>query len=435
MEERIKLDTNFTFSEKVQGNGLEKKEILELVEEGISALKAINEKRWEKGFTQLPYQNETIELIKSLKICKKKWENIVVVGIGGSSLGTSALFKALKPINYNLFPARVRKAPRLFILDNPDPELCWSVLNNIKIEKSIFLIISKSGETIETVSYFYIIMDLLKGLKENILVVTTPERGFLYEKAKLSGLSVIPFPENVPGRYSVLSIVGLLPLYLLKIDISAILEGAREVADFLHQNLQKDNPSILAASILVGFFEKGKRIQIIMPYSSSLYEMALWYCQLWAESLGKKKGADNWGQTPFPAVGSIDQHSQLQLWVEGPKDKVVSFWEVEKFRNDFKIPEFGFNEFSYLEGKYQSLLLRTEKKATENSLAMNGVPSMTFSIPEINPFFMGQLIYLLELKTVIASEIIGVNPFDQPGVEIGKKLTKTYMGLKNERRV
>jgi glucose-6-phosphate isomerase (EC 5.3.1.9) len=155
--------------------------------------------------------------------------------------------------------------------------------------------------------------------------------------------------------------------------------------------------------------------------------MALWYCQLWAESLGKKRGNYSWGQTPYPAVGSIDQHSQLQLWVEGPKDKVITFWEVERFRKDFTIPEFRFKEFSYLEGKKLSHLLKTEKKATENSLAMNGVPSITFAIPEINPYFIGQLIYILELQTVIAGEIIGVNPFDQPGVELGKILTKAYM--------
>lgn len=240
-------------------------------------------------------------------------------------------------------------------------------------------------------------------------------------------LQSLPFPDDVPGRYSVLSIAGLLPLFLLNIDISAILQGARDIADFLHQRIERDNPSILSASILIGLFERGKKIQGIMPYSSSLFDMALWYSQLWAESLGKKRGNHCWGQTPYPAVGSIDQHSQLQLWIEGPKDKIITFWEVEKFRKDFTIPEFEFKEFSYLEGKELSHLLRTEKRATENSLAMNGVPSMTFSIPEIKPYLMGQLIYLLELQTVIAGEIIGVNPFDQPGVELGKRLTKAYM--------
>jgi glucose-6-phosphate isomerase len=426
MKERIKVKTEFCLSENTEGNGLEIEELEKWTKEGITALKSINQKRWEKGFAQLPYQNEIIDMIKSLNLSKKEWENVVVAGIGGSSLGTSALFKALKPINYNLFPSAKRKGPRLFILDNPDPELCWSVLQNIKKEKTIFIVISKSGETIETVSYFYLILDFLRDLKENILVITS-NKGFLYEKTRSLKLQIIPFPENIPGRYSVLSVVGLLPISLLKIDISVILKGARDIADFLHQVVERDNPSILSASVLIGLFEKGKRIQVIIPYSSSLFNMALWYCQLWAESLGKKRGNYSWGQTPYPAVGSIDQHSQLQLWVEGPKDKVITFWEVERFRKDFTIPEFRFKEFSYLEGKKLSHLLKTEKKATENSLAMNGVPSITFAIPEINPYFIGQLIYILELQTVIAGEIIGVNPFDQPGVELGKILTKAYM--------
>jgi len=426
MEERIRLKTEFCLSKNTEGNGLEIEELEKWTKEGISALKSINQKRWEKGFTQLPYQNEIIDIIKSLKVSKKEWENVVVAGIGGSSLGTSALFKALKPINYDLFPSTKRKGPRLFILDNPDPELCWSVLQNIKRERTIFIVISKSGETIETVSYFYLILDFLKDLKENILVITG-NKGFLYEKTRSLKLQLLPFPENIPGRYSVLSVVGLLPISLLKTDISEILKGAREIADFLHQVVERDNPSILSASVLIGLFEKGKRIQVIIPYSSSLFNMTLWYCQLWAESLGKKRGNYSWGQTPYPAVGSIDQHSQLQLWVEGPKDKVITFWEIERFRKDFTIPEFKFKEFSYLEGKKLSHLLKTEKRATENSLAMNGVPSITFKIPEINPYFMGQLIYLLELQTVIAGEIIGVNPFDQPGVELGKRLTKAYM--------
>ncbi len=427
MEDRIKLNIDFCISENIQGNGLEREEMEKWTNDGISALKSINSKRWEKGFTQLPYQKETIELIKSLEVCNKKWDNVVVIGIGGSSLGTFALFKALKPINYNTFPYNKRGGPRLFILDNPDPELCYSILENIDKEKTIFLVISKSGETIESISNFYIILNFLDGIKENILVITTSGKGPLFEIAKSLNLRFLPFPENVPGRYSVLSIVGLLPLYLLNIDISAILKGARDMADFLHEKLEKDNPSILSSSILIGLFEKGKRIQVIMPYSSSLFDLGLWYCQLWSESLGKKKGDFRWGQTPYPALGSVDQHSQLQLWIDGPKDKVISFWEVEKFRKDFTIPELGFKEFSYLEGKKLSFLLRIEKKATENSLAIDGVPSMTFLIPEISPFFMGQFIYLLELQTVIAGEIIGVNPFDQPGVEYGKKLIKEYM--------
>lgn len=427
MEGRIELKADFCLSENVQGNGLEREELEKWTKEGISALKSINHKRWEKGFTQLPYQKETLEFIKSLEICKREWENVVVIGIGGSSLGTFALFRALKPLNYNLLSHEKRKGPKLFILDNPDPELGLSVLENIEKEKSIFIVISKSGETIESISYFYIILELLKGLENNILIITTLSRGFLYEKGRALNLHIIPFPENVPGRYSVLSVVGLLPLYLTKIDISSILTGARVMADFLHQYLEEENPSILSASILTALYEKGKKIQIIMPYSSSLSGMTLWYCQLWAESLGKRKDGFRWGQTPFPATGSVDQHSQLQLWIDGPGDKVISFWEISKFRGDIKIPPLGFHEFSYLEGKDLSMILKTEKRATEESLAMNGVPSMTFLIPEINPAFMGQLIYLLELQTVIAGEIIGVNPFDQPGVELGKKLTKAYL--------
>ncbi|MGQ9618048.1 MAG: glucose-6-phosphate isomerase [Candidatus Aminicenantia bacterium] len=434
MEEKVKLNFDFFKSDNLKDKALEREEIDFWIEKGISALSSINKRRWKLGFTRLPYQGETLELISSLNLSKREWENIVVTGIGGSSLGTFALFKALKPINYNLLPYEKRKSPRLFILDNPDPELFSSVIDIIDIEKTLFLVISKSGETIETISYFYLLLKLTKSRKENFLVITTSGKGFLFEKAKSLDISIIPFPEDVPGRYSVLSVVGLLPLSLIKIDISSLIKGAREIAEYLHNKSDKENPSVISSSILVGLYEKGKKIQVIMPYSSSLYEMTLWYSQLWAESLGKRLGDSCWGQTPFPSCGALDQHSQLQLWMEGPKDKVIFFWEVEKFRENHKIPDLKFKEFQHIEGKYLSKLLRTEKKATENSLAQAGVPSMTLKIPEINPYFVGQMLYFLQLQTVIAGEILGVNPFDQPGVELGKKLTKEYMEQKNEKR-
>ncbi len=427
MEERIKLNFDFCEARNLNGNGLERDEIEKWIKEGFLALKSVNKRRWELGFTNLPYDKEIIEFVNSLDISKKEWENVVVIGIGGSSLGTSALFNALKPMNHNLQPYEIRRAPRFFVLDNPDPEIYFSVLENIKKDKTLFIFISKSGETIETVSYFYLLFDSLKDLKQNIVVISTLDKGFLSKEAKSFGLSLLPFPENVPGRYSVLSIAGMLPLSLLKTDISLILKGAKEMADFLHEKIDSDNPSVISASLFIAFFEKEKRIQVIIPYASSLYQMALWYSQLWAESLGKRRGSSVWGQTPFPALGSIDQHSQLQLWVEGPKDKIIFFWEIERFRKDCNIPALGVPEFGFLEGKSLSKLLKTEKKATENSLSKNGVPSMTCKVPEINPYFMGQLIYFLELQTVLAGEILGLNPFDQPGVELGKKLTKIYM--------
>jgi len=392
------------------------------------------------GFFNLP-KIDTKPFKKEASRLREKYENFVVLGIGGSALGTSAVQSALNSAYYNSLGKRKRNGyPKLFVVDNIDPDWFDELLGSIDFKKTIFNVISKSGSTAETMSQFMIIKNLLekkfKGKwKKKILLTTSSVSGVLREIADEHKLKTFEVPENVGGRFSLLSAVGLLPLASAGIDIDLLLEGAKRMAmRCLEPELFKNPAYIYSAIHYIADVKKGKNMSVMMPYSSKLYGVADWYRQLWAESLGKRYGNDEsevyTGQTPIKALGATDQHSQVQLYVEGPFDKIVTFIEVAKFKKRVGIPEDFVDKpaLKYLGGKSLNELLKTEMRGTEYALTSHNRPNLTISLPDLNPYTLGQLLYLLEVATAFSGGLYGIDPFDQPGVEFGKQYTYAMLG-------
>ena len=381
---------------------------------------------------------------------KPRFENLVVLGIGGSALGNIALQAALNPSTYNLLPREHRAGPRVFVVDNVDPAhlaavLDMVLLNDPTLENTLFNVVSKSGETAETASQFMTIRDLLISIcgKDNhadhIVAITDPERGTMRTICDANGYTTLPVPDGVGGRFSVLSPVGLFSAAMAGIDIEALLDGAAEMDERCQNPDMLANPAALLATLLCELGDAGKVNHVMMPYASGLYLMADWFRQLWAESLGKRFALDGktevfTGYTPIKALGTTDQHSQVQLYREGPNDKAFCLLEVESFAGapgdrGLTIPKgLGIEPLSYLEGRSFEDLLMAEKRATEFALVESLRPNLTIRFPKIDARSIGQFIQLFEVTTAYAGKILGIDAYDQPAVETGKLATFGLMG-------
>jgi glucose-6-phosphate isomerase len=403
------------------------------------------QKKREEGkidFMNLP--SETQEVEKILEVVGKLrpgFSNLVVIGIGGSSLGARALHLALNHQFYNLLPDDKRAGiTRIFFAENIDPDALTALLDILEPEKTLFNVITKSGTTAETVANFMVLCNALKKslgtrYREHIIATTDPEKGAMRELARREGFITFPVPEGVGGRFSALSAVGLLPAAFCGIDISEVLAGAREMDAHIISSTPSENPAlILALSHYLLHTLKRKSIAVVMPYSDALKGVAQWFAQLWAESLGKKLSIEgrlvHTGQTPVWAVGATDQHSQVQLYVEGPNDKLIVFVQVKKFSCEVQIPRIfkDIAAFSYLGGTTINRLLEAELRGTELSLTQAHRPNMRIVLPEISAHTIGQLLFLLEVQTAYAGLMYNVNAFDQPGVEAGKIAAYALMG-------
>lgn len=373
----------------------------------------------------------------------KRCKHLVVLGIGGSALGNLALHQALKPANHNLMPCKVRQGPRVYVLDSIDPMLIADTMHYLEhkdpgLKHTCINVISKSGETAETAAQFLIFRDWMKQHlgemhKKQIVAITDPTKGTMREICNADGYQTLPVPDGVGGRFSVLSPVGLFSAAMEGIDIDALLDGAAAMdARCADDNISR-NPAAALAWILIVFVRRGKPMQVMMPYSNALAGLSDWWRQLWAESLGKKhdfrmREAEE-GPTPIKAVGPTDQHSQLQLYLEGKNDKVIGFLEVEKFADDITIPSsVHVDALTYLHGKSLSTLISAEKRATEWALTSEQRPNYTIVFPEINAYHVGEFLQLWMVATALAGGFMRVNAFDQPAVELGKKATFGLMG-------
>jgi glucose-6-phosphate isomerase len=399
-------------------------------------------KAGETPYRDLPFNSKTIDRVKGLACeLRDDCENLVVLGIGGSALGNIALQTALNPYMYNLDDAH-RSGPRLFVFDNVDPAQFGSFLDWVKdrLDETIFNIISKSGRTAETAGQFLIIRKILldrfgpDGLKRHVVATTDPQKGTLRQIAAEAGLRTLDVPDGVGGRFSVLSAVGLFSAAMCGIDIDSLLAGARDMDKRVSRDDFYKNPAAINAALNVHFYNQGKRISVMMPYSYHLKDLADWYRQLWAESLGKARdsaGSEvHIGPTPVKALGATDQHSQVQLYREGPNDKLFTFLQVDNFDAELTIgpapdcaPELGF-----LAGSNLCKLLNSEKKATEYALLANNRPCLTVLFDRVNAYTVGQFIYLYEVTTSFAGALFGINTYDQPAVELGKEATFALMG-------
>ena len=425
-------------------HGITNAQLKDLADKTSPIIAQLNKKRKDgkTPYRDLPYNKETVQKVKDLTAkLKDKCENLVVLGIGGSALGNIALQTALNPYMYNLDSSQ-RSGPRLFVFDNVDPAQLSSFLNwtGDKLDKTIFNIISKSGQTAETAAQFLIVSKMLldkfgyDGLKDHIIATTDPKKGTLHKIADENNITRLEVPKGVGGRFSVLSAVGLFSAAMCAIDIDSLLAGAADMDKTVTSEDFYKNPAAINAAVNYHLYNQGKKISVMFPYSCAIRDLADWYRQLWAESLGKANDFKGYevhiGPTPVKALGTTDQHSQVQLYREGPNDKLFTFLQVDNFDDDLKIgpaPDCA-HELDFLAGKNLSALLNTEKKATEYALLQSKRPCLTVIFPQVNAYTIGQFIYLYEVTTSLAAALFNINPYDQPAVELGKQATFALMG-------
>lgn len=403
-------------------HGLSKNDFLEYENKVKEFLNKIENRN--QGFYKIVDDETAVEKIeKYTQKVKGKFNHVVVLGIGGSALGAICLKKSLKHLFENELKAKT--APRLHVLDNIDPALISEIDDVIDYEKTLFIVISKSGGTPETLALYFHFREIFKrknlDLKKHFVFITG-HAGFLRDQSEKHEIETFEIPENVGGRFSVLTAVGLLPSSLIETDIRAILKGAREMRDyFTDTDFEKNMPfKIALIQYLLG--EKGKAINVLMPYSQRLTGFADWYRQLLAESIGKKETV---GLTPVNALGATDQHSQSQLYNDGPNDKFLMFIKVNNMGPEIKIP--ADESAAYLKNVSLTKLLHTEMRGTIDSLTKNNRPNITFEIPQVDEYHMGALFMLFEGATAFLGELYQINAFDQPGVELSKKITKQLL--------
>ncbi len=400
----------------------------------------------EIGFPHLPEDRETAAAVEEFaRGLRGKVDDVLLVGIGGSALGAYALDVAVRgphPLQATAQPRAAVPRVRLVVLDNIDPGPIAAALDRLDAKRTAVCVIAKSGSTAETLATFLIVRQWLtkrlgKKARERIIAITDPEKGDLLAVAKEEKYPLFFVPQNVGGRFSVLSTVGLVPAALIGLDIRALLRGAAEANKLCWQRRPERNPALLSALLHWALDQRRhKTVEVVFSYSSYLWGAAFWYRQLWAESLGKQFARSgetvHAGQTPVAALGVTDQHSQLQLYAEGPRDKMITFWEVAKPRAEVKIPKdfSGYDSFRYLAGKQLSALFRAERIATEAALTEAGRPNCRWTLPQVDEYNVGAFMQMLEFQTAFAGELYGVNAFDQPGVELGKKMTYGLMGRK-----
>ena len=442
----MKLHYGRILSDKLDGeHGLPRSRLGDLAQRFPEILSEVRARRreGEYGFLSLGEQDETVAAIRRFADgVGQAYDHVLVLGIGGSALGTKALINALRPPAWNELDDEAREYyPRITILENVDPTTIAAALRRIDPRRVFVNVISKSGGTAETLAQYLVVRAWLDealgpdAAARHLVFTTDPSKGPLREIALRDGIAALEVPPAVGGRFSVLTPVGLLPAALVGIDIAELVAGARRAVERAEQeNLLQNAAALMAALHWAADAWLGARIHVLMPYSDRLREFAAWYAQLWAESLGKRvdrRGEVSYtGPTPVAATGATDQHSQVQLYMEGPFDKVVTFVRIEHATEEVTIPgRTGLpEELAYLAGHTMGELLLAEQEATSAALARMGRMNVTVSLPSLTDAAMGELIMFYQIATGFAGAWYGVNPFDQPGVELGKRLTFAAMG-------
>ncbi len=397
----------------------------------------------EVGFLDLPGDAEAArQAAQAAEAVVPLADDLLVLGIGGSALGPRALLAACTP---PLAPFRSRAGrrdrPRVFVADNVDPVGFGALLDLLDPRRTVVNVVSKSGETVETMAQWLIVRDWLArgvgeaGVRERVVVTTDPAKGALRELVRREGYRALDIPRSVGGRFSVLSSVGLFPAAVAGIDIRELLAGAAGMAARCAEPDPWKNPAaLLAAALYLADTRLERHVVVMMPYADALAPAADWFAQLWAESLGKARTRDgrpaNVGQTPVRALGTTDQHSQLQLYMEGPYDKVVVFLTVDRPAVDRPIPAAypDLPAAAYLGGHTLGELLAAEARGTELALTRAGRATAAIRFPAVKPHALGQFFFLWECATAYAGGLYGIDPFDQPGVEASKQFAYGLLG-------
>lgn len=368
----------------------------------------------EYGFFYLPQNKELIHEAKKVYEVFKHKKHFIHIGIGGSALGAEMLIKSLGK----------KTQIEFIIINNIDPDDFHNKIEDVSLKDSLIYVVSKSGSTAETTAALNIFSELLKreGIKESefknyFVFCTDPENGDLRKLAQTWDAYALTIPANIGGRFSVLTAVGLFPALFFDIDAQKILDGAQEITPQLAE-LANSQEFYQLAVFLKNLHDMGYNQTIIMPYSSRLKEYSAWFTQLWAESLGK----EGKGLTPIPAYGATDQHSQVQLFMEGPRDKVIMVIEVEQFQHDFPLKSTLTGASSQKLAPYSlGQLMKAELEGTIAALCENNRPVVHLKIEQLDEKHLGQLILWGECLTVLVGQLLAINPFNQPGVEAGKK--------------
>lgn len=372
------------------------------------------------GFFRLPENRELLEQSKDTFAAMKHKKYFVHIGIGGSALGPDMLLKALGD----------QSGVHFAFLNNIDPDAMKRSLSHVNLKEALIYVVSKSGATAETVAAMAIVMNEMENCgitkdqyKDYFVFCTDPEKGDLRKLAKEWGIRTLDIPSNIGGRFSVLTPVGLLPALFAGIDAQDLLTGAQDIQKHLY------DPKIAESFYQLGLWikdlhDRGINQTVMMPYSSLLKEYSAWFTQLWAESLGK----NGKGLTPIPAYGATDQHSQMQLFMEGPSDKVLFVIEVEHFEADYSMKNTVDAEgFKLLAPFKLSQLMKAEREGTLAALEENKRPVVHMKIPAVKAQYLGQLILFSECLTVLLGKLLEVDPFNQPGVEAGKKYANAWL--------
>lgn len=431
----VRLDVSGMLHDAIGADGLTRGEVEGLAERGAEAARALKARRaaGELPVFDLPQRSEMVRDIAALaRTVREEIDTLVVLGVGGSALGSGAILQAL-----------AEGSKRVEVADNVDPWSFGTLLDSLDLSRTAFNVVSKSGETAATMAQYLIVRDrLLRALgaidyQSHVIVTTDAEHGSLRQIVNDEGFRALDVPADVSGRFSVLTAAGLFPAAVAGVRIEDLMAGATWMDSRLKGEGLWDNPAhLLGALLYLAETKRRKGVVVMMPYSDRLRAFARWFGQLWAESLAKSSDLEgnptHSGQTPQPAVGATDQHSQLQLYLDGPPDKVVMFLRVEDHGRDIEIPTaYGDLEgVGYLSGKSLGALLNMEQRATELALQKHGRMTLTLTLPQLNPFTLGQLFMLFEAATVFAGALHRVNSWDQPAAEEGRRLTFGLAGRK-----
>lgn len=421
-DSRLRIDASGLLEESVGKNGLARREVLALAPRLAELARRLRDDP--PPFLALPFAGAAGDIGARARNIAERFRRTVVLGMGGSSLGGEMLVQVLAPL-----PAR---HPVIFC-DNVDPDtLARQTANDV--DDTHFLVISKAGGTAETLAQFLSLLPLLEAngtarLAEQLTLVTENPHGALALLARQLKLEFLPHPP-VGGRFSALSIVGLLPAAIAGVDIERLLAGARAMAERCRLPDLERNPALFHAGAQVLHGQRGRSISVHWAYSDRLLPVTQWLRQLWGESLGKRDAAGRpQGFTPVPARGATDQHSQLQLYLDGPDDKQFSFFIDPQLRHrGRRVPErfTALPAVAPLAGHTTGELLHAEFEATRETLARHGRPHRIIALePEAES--LGELIVLLEVETAATAALLGVNAYDQPAVEEGKKLAREYL--------
>ncbi|HAM32640.1 MAG TPA: glucose-6-phosphate isomerase [Deltaproteobacteria bacterium] len=405
--------------------------MMSLVDDAVDALASMH-RRGAIGFPDLPFQvKEARAISRDAAVLRAKYTHLLVLGIGGSALGTKAVHEA---VGGN--PSRPGMA--LSVADNVDPDAFFPLLSSLPMKKTVVVAISKSGGTAETNAQLAVAIAALKKAvgrrwRERLILVTDPSTGAFRRMADAEGLKTYPVPSNVGGRFSVLSPVGLLPLAGSGVRVERLLSGAAQMEAIFRHTKGTDNPVRFAAAVYAYYLlVKPKAVQVWFTYGAGLERIAEWWQQLWGESLGKEReGREPVGQTPARAVGVTDQHSQLQLYQDGPADKVFTFVRWMEGARKGNVPRAGFApDMAMLGGRPLRDLFEAEFEGTIGALWTAGRPIVRMEIGRRDEEHVGAFLHFWEWVTAIAGTCAGVDPFDQPGVEEGKRIARALMGEK-----